>query len=350
MRSGDGVKPGDAARPAEDADALRALVERLLQQIVPGAQLSSLNRLSGGASQESWLIEGEAKGGLVEFVLRRAPGGDGEKRSDAIGLQAEAEVIRAAQAHHVPVPEVMTMLTAQDGLGTGFVMRRVHGETVARKIFRDNRFASVRPLLAGQCGAALAKISRVPIDACPQLPSWPARKRLEDCRAVHISQGLHRPVFEYAFRWLYDHLPAEDEEVKLVHGDFRNGNLIIDENGIAAVLDWEIAHFGSPVEDLGWLCVPSWRFGRIDDVAGGFGSVEQLIEGFETAGGSRVDRHALHFWTVLGTLMWGLVCVRTALEFRAGRFAVEPAVIGRRTSEVELDLMMLTGAREGELL
>lgn len=335
---------------SERADGLEAAMASLVGRIAPGARLTSLKRLSGGASQESWLIEGEADQGLIEYVLRRAPGGDGEKRDDAIGLQAEADVIRAARTHDVPAPEVITMLTDRDSLGTGFVMRRVHGETVARKIFKESRFDAIRPLLAGQCGAALARISQVPITACPPLPSWPARKRLDDSHSVYRSQGLRRPVFDYAFRWLEERVPADEGPLRLVHGDFRNGNLIIDENGIAAVLDWEIAHFGSPLEDMGWLCVPSWRFGRIDDVAGGFGSVEQLIAGFEAAGGSPVDRHALHFWTVLGTLMWGLVCVRTALEFRAGRFAVEPAVIGRRTSEVELDLMLLTGARDGELL
>jgi aminoglycoside phosphotransferase (APT) family kinase protein len=241
------------------------------------------------------------------------------------------------------------MLDEADGLGTGFVMNRVEGETVARKIFRDDRFAAARPVLARQCGDALGRICQVPVAECPSLEMWDARRRLDDTEAAYRAQRVPRPVFEYALRWLRERLPADRSDPRLVHGDFRNGNLIIDEKGIAAVLDWELAHFGSPLEDLGWLCVPSWRFGRLDDVAGGFGSVEALIEGFEAASGPAVDRVELHFWMVLGTLLWGQVCIRTALEFRDGRFAIEPAVIGRRVSEVELDLMMLTATRDGEL-
>ena len=334
------------AIPAVTRNAFADAIAAVLGKMDSRLRLDSLKQLSGGASQELWLIAADN----AEMVLRRAPGGDSGKRDDAIGLVAEAGVMRAASAHGVPVPEILHVLEPEDGLGTGFLMRRVHGETVARKIFRDERFAAVRPLLARACGEILGRVAQVPLDQCPSLQAWPARVRLDDARRIYLAQGHRRPVFDYAFRWLYERLPSAPADLRLVHGDFRNGNLIIDESGIAAVLDWEIAHFGAPMEDLGWLCIPSWRYGRVDQVAGGFGSVEQLIEGFEAAGGGAVDRDELHFWMVLGVLQWGLVCVRTALEFRAGRFAVEPAVIGRRASETELDLLMLTGAKDGKLL
>ena len=336
--------------PSPDGHVFEDLVAALLASVAPGSRLATIGRLSGGASQESWLIEGDHEDGRIELVMRRAPGPDAEKRDDAIGLTAESGVIRAVRAHGVPAPEVLRSLDPADGLGTGFVMRRVHGETVARRIFRDDRFKAARPKLARQCGEVLGRISQVPRAECPPLETWPARTRLDDAIAVYRAQGIRRPVLDYAFCWLKERLPSPSEPLRLVHGDFRNGNLIVDENGIAAVLDWEISHFGSPLEDLGWLCIPSWRFGNIDQVAGGFGSVDDLIEGFETAGGPVVDRVNLHFWTVLGVVQWGLVCIRTALEFRRGRFSVEPAVIGRRLSETELDVMMLTEAGDGELI
>ena len=100
-----------------------------------------------------------------------------------------------------------------------------------------------------------------------------------------------RPVFELALRWLADHDPGPSKEVTLVHGDFRHGNLIIGPDGVRAVLDWELAHLGDPMEDLGWICVNSWRFGEIDKPVGGFGSREELFAGYEE-GGRKVDPDA----------------------------------------------------------
>ena len=331
-------------------DLFDSAIAKVVDRIEPGARLTTIRRLSGGASQESWLIEGASGDRPVELVMRRSPGGTDEKREIAVGLPAEAKLMTLAREHGVPAPEVLHVLEPADGLGVGFVMRRVHGETIARKILRDARFWDVRPRLAGLCGDALARISQIPITDCPPLSSLPARARLDAMYRDYLAFDARRPVFEYAYRWLYERLPAEPATLRLVHGDFRNGNLIIDERGIAAVLDWEMAHAGDPMEDLAWLCVPSWRFGEIEQVAGGFGPVEQLIEQFEAAGGQKVDRVALHFWTVLGALYWGQSCVTFALEFRAGDRTVERASIGRRASETEVDIMMLTRARDGELV
>ncbi|MGE4324406.1 MAG: phosphotransferase family protein, partial [Sphingobium sp.] len=239
--------------PAGQADDFTSAVDAVVRRIDPGARLETLKQLSGGASQELWLIVARDGEHAIEMVMRRSPGGDCAKRDDAIGLVAEAGVMRAAAAHGVPVPDILHVLEPGDGLGTGFLMRRVEGETVARRIFREPRFAAARPGLARSCGEILAHIARVPVDQCPPLPAWPARKRLDDAHAVYLAQGQRRPVFDYAFRWLYERLPARPGELRLVHGDFRNGNLIIDERGVAAVLDWEIAHIGDSMEDLGWL-------------------------------------------------------------------------------------------------
>jgi hypothetical protein len=145
-----------------------------------------------------------------------------------------------------------------------------------------------------------------------------------------------------AFRWLDDNRPALSAPV-VVHGDFRNGNLIIGPDGIRAVLDWELAHFGDRLEDLGWLCAKAWRFGSPLPV-GGFGTVDQLVAGYEEAGGDAVDRTALHWWEVLGTLRWGVICIVQTVTHLSGMVrSVELAAIGRRGCEVEWDLLELLG-------
>ena len=157
-----------------------------------------------------------------------------------------------------------------------------------------------------------------------------------------------KPVFELALRWLRDHDPGPPEVEALVHGDFRHGNLIIGPDGVRAVLDWELAHTGDPMEDLGWVCVNSWRFGEIDKPVGGFGSREELYAGYAEAG-RKADPERAKFWEVMGTLRWGVMCCGMMQRFRKGpEHSMERAMIGRRASETEIDLLRLLAPRGGE--
>jgi len=314
---------------------------KLISRVSPGAILEGHKRLSGGASQETWQLDIKHADSRQNLILRRTPGGTSGPRAHGPGLHAEAELMRRAGQHGVPAPSVLYSLKPQDGLGAGFVMTKVDGETIARKILRDERFARVRPTLARRCGEILAAIHRIPVQDVPPLWRGPAATRLLDLRTQYHRLNEARPIFELAFRWLRERTPADPSPLCLVHGDFRNGNLIIDEHDIAAVLDWELAHLGDPIEDLGWLCVPSWRFGELDKEAGGFGPADELIAGYEATGGATVDRRALKFWTVFGTLYWGVTCIEWAQDFLNGDRSVERAAIGRRTSEVEIDLLYL---------
>ena len=132
----------------------------------------------------------------------------------------------------------------------------------------------------------------------------------------------------------------------LVHGDFRNGNLMIHpDDGLRAVLDWELAHIGDPAEDLGWICVNSWRFGAYDKPVGGFGQYEQLLEGYNAAGGRDISVERIQYWQMLGSMKWGIMCMTMYQSFATGADAsIERAMIGRRTSETEIDLITLLEA------
>ena len=174
-----------------------------------------------------------------------------------------------------------------------------------------------------------------------------ATKEIAELEREYRSFNWPRPVFELALRWLRDHDPGPSTEVTLVHGDFRHGNLIIGPDGVRAVLDWELAHLGDPMEDLGWICVNSWRFGEIDKPVGGFGSREELFAGYEAAG-RKVDPARVIFWEVMGTLRWGVMCCGMMQRFRIGPdHSMERAMIGRRSSETEIDLLRLLARRRG---
>jgi aminoglycoside phosphotransferase (APT) family kinase protein len=302
-------------------------------------------KLSGGASQETWSFDIVHPDGKVGAILRRAPQGYGAAPTRAAGLDAEARLMQLAHDAGVPSPRVMHVLKPEDGLGTGFIMARIEGETIARKILRDEAFAKARPLLARQLGKVAAGIHDLPRAQLPKLRQMSATTEIGEIEREYRGFNWPRPVFELALRWLSDHDPGPSDEVTLVHGDFRHGNLIIGPDGVRAVLDWELAHLGDPMEDLGWLCVNSWRFGEIDKPVGGFGSREDLFAGYEAAG-RKADPDRVKFWEVMGTLRWGVMCCGMMQRFRSGPdHSMERAMIGRRASETEIDLLRLLAAR-----
>lgn len=304
-----------------------------------GAELAGPpRRLSGGASQETWAFE------LTDgrrLILRKRPDGLARDPERTAGLETEARLIQLAEAAGAPVPPVVHVCSPAEGLGEAYVMGRVEGETLGRRIVRDEAFATVRPGLASRCGEVLARIHSIPIAAAPALPRSDALAELDKYQAIYRQSGAERPILELAFRRLRRQAPADTAPV-VVHGDFRNGNLMIHpEAGLAAVLDWELAHIGDPAADLGWLCVNSWRFGG-DRPVGGFGEYADLLAGYAAAGGVPIPLERLLYWQTLGSLKWGVMCLIMYQAYASGADpSVERAMIGRRVSETEIDLMNL---------
>jgi aminoglycoside phosphotransferase (APT) family kinase protein len=326
-----------AATP--DADALGEAVAPLCG----AGTVVDLRRLSGGASRESWSFDLVAADGQRQgFVLRRDPGEHGGESDRS----TEYLLLEAAAVAGVPVPRVRTLLRPEHNLGRGFVMDRVEGETIPRRILRDDAYQAARPRLAAECGDIAARIHATPTTNLPHLPVMGAASQVDQYRTLLDSFGEPHPSFELGVRWLADHAPPEPPEPRLVHGDFRNGNFIVGPEGIRAVLDWELAHLGDPIEDLGWLCVKSWRFGVSDKLVGGFGNITDLQKAYEAAGGQPVDDDTLRFWVAMGTLKWGVICVGQAFTHLAGLVrSVELATLGRRVAETEWDLLEILDGR-----
>jgi aminoglycoside phosphotransferase (APT) family kinase protein len=302
-----------------------------LADLLGAEQVQALQRLSGGASRETWSFDARlADGRTHELILRRDPPDEPQ------GMAVEAQCLRAATGAGVPVPEVMLASDDASLLGSPFiVMERLAGETIARRILRDEAFRQARQNLVTQLGRAAARIHSIDPGGIEGLPE-------EDPLAKYRTQmdelGQPHPAFELAFRWLEERRPATTGSV-LVHGDLRLGNLIVGEQGLVAVLDWELAHRGDPLEDLGWLCVKAWRFGGPRPVAGVAG-YDELLAAYEAAGGPAVDRHALHWWETLGTLKWGVMTIWQAdRHLRGAVRSVELAAIGRRVCENEWDVL-----------
>lgn len=331
----------DVHPPAQGMPFERALQMLVARVFYGHVREGSLVRLTGGASQQTWALDAVTRTGTIPLILRRiAP--DVAPITNGIAPETEAQLMHRAGECGVPEPRVHHILQPADALGRGFLCQRVEGETLARRILRDATFSEVRPRLAGACGQIIARIHAIDPTSLPPLPERLAQRQIEEARVAYGASGARSAVVEAALHWLGGHVPAVQGPLCLVHGDFRHGNLIIGPEGIRAVLDWELAHLGDPAEDLGWITVNSWRFGAIDKPVGGFGSVEQLQQGYREAGGSEISLERILFWRMLGSLRWAVMCREWARPARFGTpVTVERAMIGRRASEAEMDLLDL---------
>jgi len=325
----------------EMAAALAAFFDRTFS--LEGHTVHELARLSGGASRETFgfdLVSPDPVDDPWPLILQRVRAG---ALSSSFTMDGEAALLRAAASGGVPVAPVVASSDDPAIIGAPFlVMERVEGETIARKILREDEFEGARSLLVGQAATALARVHEVPPDVAPHLR---ADDPVTQLRALLDMLDEPHPAFELAFRWLDDHRPSADvTRSGVVHGDFRLGNLVVDGEGLVAVLDWELAHIGDPMEDLGWLCVRAWRFGADLPVAG-MGAYEELFAAYEAASGVAVSHDVVRWWEVLGTLRWGIICILQASGHLSGASrSVELAAIGRRTVENEYDVLRLLGA------
>ncbi len=314
----------------ELAQRLGVLVGQAVGEPVTVAELV---RQPGGASKDTWTFSATSPGRTRRLVLRA------DRTPRAGSMTMEADLLAAAARTGVPVPTVVAAGQDLDGSGLGYLVTElVEGETIPRRILSEPSLAGARAAMARQCGRILAAIHRIPADQVRGLA--PNDHPVDRLRHQYRQLGQPHPAFELGLRWL-EASARPRPATTVVHGDFRNGNFIVGPEGIRAVLDWELAHLGDPLEDLGWLCVRAWRFGAAP-VVGGFGNVADLVAGYEAAGGEPVDTEALDWWIAYGTLRWGVICIVQTLTHLSGAVrSVELATIGRRVCEVESDLLEL---------
>ena len=333
---------------------MRAALEAVLQtrcgQPLGGTHpISGLRRLSGGANMETWAFDY----GPVPLILRRLPAAMDSAQVNqvsALSIEDEARVIRTAGAHGVTVPSVITTLEPADGIGRGFIMSRVQGETLAKRIQKKPEFEAARRRFTADCARELAHIHQIPVNnELPSLPLLTPQRAIEMLSDEFAHYHYESPISYLAFHWLRHCCPDAPAEPSVLHGDFRLGNLLIDAEGMTGVLDWELAHLGDPAQDLAYICTPSWRFANYAQPVGGLGEMDEFLRQYALQGGQPVPAERVQFWLVYSSLWWLAVCLKMAGFWRSGEDrSLERAIIGRRVTEAELDLLLLMESANGD--
>lgn len=335
-----------AALPSDEVAA--ALGRVLARRSGSTGEVRGLQRLTAGGTKATWsfdwVVPGQEPQPLIlqQTPARGAAAGSVPKLSGA----QEAALMQTARAAGTPAPVVEAVLTPEDGLGEGYVTGRVAGETLGRRILRDETFAEARARMAGQCGEILATIHRTPTAELSFLQTFTPAEELAAYRALLDGCGVRHAALDHAVAWIGRHLPPPVAPA-LVHADFRTGNLVVGPDGVRCVLDWEIARIGDPMQDLGVLCMRTWRFGGLGEV-GGFGAREALYAAYESASGQPVDPQRVRFWEAFANLKWAIACARRGSQKRPdGRPAsLELAAIGRRMEEPLWDFLNLVAPLE----
>ncbi len=276
-------------------DALTEGLTRVCARADLGMLSGEPQRLTGGAVMESWRFSA----GGSDYVLRRAPS-LAFMEGRPYGHTTEAALIEAARAKGVTAPEVVAVLEEADGPGSGFIMRALPGTADPKVILTCDDPEG----LLKQAARDLARIHRLRQGDVPAgVPVMDYRAAIADLKQQFMDAGGDRPIIALGLKWLEDNCPPQVEPV-LNHGDYRMGNLLVEGSTLTGVLDWEIAHFGDRHEDLAFGCMAVWRFARYDRPALGLGSIADYLAAYEAE-------------------------------------ALERVVISRRTSEQELDLLLL---------
>ena len=301
-----------------------------------GERVEITGAASVGAQRSTLFIDVHDRGGPTPAVAQIST-----SVINAAPVTQEAAILRTAHASGVPVPRVLAATDALPGMDIpAMVTSRIDGRTIPRHILRALDDGLDGEALAHQCGEAMARIHAV---STPELPadieSISGATFIERYTELLDLLPQPRPAVRFGLRWLADH-PIDEVGLTLVHGDFRNGNIIVDD-GLAAVLDWELCQLSDPMQDLAWICTRTWRFGNDDLPVGGFGSFASLRSGYEAAGGT-VRPDALHWWMVARAIWWAIGLANQGVAFTSGLTdSIVLAASGRRVPELEYDLLRL---------
>lgn len=325
------------------------LRERLTTAFAGVVTVHALAPLHGGAGQENFRLEVEVADGPHAGFRTYALRGDAlQPAPNTLRRAQEAEVIRAAVRAGVRTPGIETLLTGLFGRTyDAFLTEFMPGVALGPRIVRAPELELARtrlPLQLAECLATMHALTpathpELPIDRAPFLASMdPVAAQLAWFESTLDTFETPRPASEYVLRWLRRHPPVS-RELTLVHGDFRTGNFLVTEQGLSAVLDWECAHWGNPLEDLAWLCLRDWRFGRIDRVVGGFADLEPFLAAYVDLSGRPIRPGDLHWWAVAGNLRWAIGALQHA--GRGGPGDIENLAIPRRAPEMEFEALRL---------
>ncbi|HWF76309.1 MAG TPA: phosphotransferase family protein [Caulobacteraceae bacterium] len=286
--------------------------------------IEDLARISGGASRETYRFDAVVAGERRPLIVRRDPPGsliETDRRSEFLAL-------KSFHGQGVAAPEPLILeLEGAELERPFFVMARIDGGATASP-FAPDPYAPHAARLGEDFFGTLGRIAKADPSSLPiaEVCEAPA---LDQCwkreldywsNVIETDEQHPQPIVRAAIRWLYSHPPPPAQKLSVVHGDYRSGNFLHDGEGrIIAVLDWEMAHLGDPLEDLGWALDPLWRHTEDGRVAG-MVMRDEAFRIWEQASGLKVDPAGFVWWELFASVKGQAIWISSAKEYKDGGY------------------------------
>jgi aminoglycoside phosphotransferase (APT) family kinase protein len=318
------------------ADVREALQPALSELFGRDVQISEPVLLAGGASKEAWAVDADGE----RLLVRRAAASVIHRHT--LSLRDELAVLEAAHEAGVKAPRPYGYIPDLAGR-EAFVMERLEGETIGRRIVQKEELAQAREALPVQMAEELAKIHAIPAERVAFLPPSRPEQMTDELEEIDEPHA----AIELGLLWLRENRPA-GRPLVFTHGDYRIGNLVVGDGGLVGVLDWEFAHLDDPVRDLAFSLVRAWRFGVPEKRLGGIGDVGPYLERYNELTGLDVRPAELDYWELAGNVGWAIGCLTQMQRHLTGQDrSVELAILGRLGVEVEYEIVNLLERFEG---
>ena len=289
----------------------------------PDLTVSDLSRIPGGASRETYRFR--ARFGAKErgLILRRDP------PSSLIETKRDTEY-RAYEAFHglgLPVPEPVALELSAGPLERPFFIMEEIADCQTGAILSADPFGEHRETIGRQFYSVLGRIAATdPRDV--GLSDFDGETDIHEVamyevarweKVIEEDEREPQPIVRAALRWLKRHPPPPAQKIAVVHGDYRTGNFLYDSRGtIRAILDWEMAHLGDPLEDLAWALDPLWA-GSNAERPGGMLPRDEALRLWETASRLKADPAALAWWEIFAGMKGAAIWISAAREYAEGR-------------------------------
>jgi aminoglycoside phosphotransferase (APT) family kinase protein len=325
---------------------LERLTEFLTRENKNPTVVFDLKPISGGASRDTWFFTSRDANYQLDLILRRDL--PTQMFDQALTRAQEFKLMRLAFSQGVMVPKMHYLCEDVSALGSPFlIMQYISGVSIGTKVVHAPEFAQARKELPEQLAQQLALIHNMNLSSLDfSLPRPPENKSaaqdtIEQMWEILDTLKVNNPVWEWTLRWAQNHLPKAPRTT-FIHGDFRLGNVLVDSDGLTAVIDWEFAHVGDPNEELGYICMRDWRFGNGKLHFAGISDRETFLHYYEQYSKTKVDRYAVDWWEIMGNIRWGIICLSQANRHLSGQEpSVELASLGRRSAEMQLEALRL---------
>ena len=271
-----------------------------------GVHVVAAKRALGGGSRTTWLLDTDGVGPRAGLVVR-VESGSGAFANTDLSFEREAVLYRALSQTSTPIPE----LVALSNDGRTMLTTRALGRDNLQRESEDLRRATLMryaEVMAGLHRLDPAKLALKSFERPGDVRAH-ALNEVRFWEKLARSRGAPDLELEYAFAWLAANPPTAVTGTALIHGDCGPGNFLYDDEEITALIDWEFAHVGDPVDDMAWLEFRILRDGGAQHLA------DEVVAHYTSVSGRALNPEGLQYYRCLVLLR---CAVTAALSLASG--------------------------------